>query len=228
MKLCCASIGICLFLVSACGEVEATEKSSNLPVWPREAGAIPQISLSDLIVEALPTDAVLGWDHLQINEVLWVTEGIDYDGGIPSRVGYARIRASDVETKLLRQRWEELAWTIQMSTEGNSKWGPTIINIGPGVDSKESQGKYACFGEGFAGCSFGVEALRGPKIELTTKCSIGSGVNMSVVMDAVTRDGRRGTVVHRGSGGSGGVSNSVEISTLSFSEYCEVFKNRGY
>ena len=114
-----------------------------------------------------------------------------------------------------------------MSTEGNSKWGPTTIDIRPGVDGQEFKGKYICFGEGFTGCSFDIEALRGPKLNLSKKCTIGSGANTSVVMDAISSDSKRGTVVYRGSGGSGGISHSVEISNLSSSEYCETYKNRG-
>ena len=115
-----------------------------------------------------------------------------------------------------------------MSTAGNSKWGPTSIKIRPGFDNSRFKGKYICFGEAFEGCSFPISAINSPRLKLIKKCEIGEGGNVSVTMAATTVDGRRGTVVYSSSGGSGGYSNSVEISTLNPLEYCATYKDRGY
>ena len=205
----------------------APPKAGALHVFPRDASALPEISLGDLIASAIPTDNSMAWDHLQIANVLWITEGIDYVGD-PSRFGMVRVRAAGVASKMLRQRWEELSWSVELSTDGNSKWGPTLLNIRPGFDGSKFEGKYICFGEGFSGCAFDIEALNGPHIKYEKQCTIGSGGGQSVILRATTIDGRRGTVVYQGSGGSGGYSNSVAISTLAPAEYCHAHKDRGY
>ncbi|WP_311270676.1 hypothetical protein [Sphingobium sp. WCS2017Hpa-17] len=223
-------VGICLaaLLAIATAATAVAKKPALLPVWPRGAAAASPISLSDFIAEAIPNGDRMAWDHLQGPNVRWVTEGIDYEHGNPSRSGYARLRANGVTSKVLRQTWEELAWSIELSTEGNSKWGPTLLTIEPGFTNDEFMGKYICLGEGFSGCSFGVQSLSGPKLKLTQECSIGNGANKSVAMRAVTFDGRVGTVVYRGSGGSGGISNSVEVTTMTPAQYCAANKERGY
>jgi hypothetical protein len=64
----------------------------------------------------------MGWDHLQIANVRWLTEGINYSAtGYASRIGLARVAASGARAKVLRQSWEELAWSVELSTDGNPK-----------------------------------------------------------------------------------------------------------
>ena len=214
-------------------EVEASpaarEALISSPIWPREATQLKPISLSDLVAKALPSSRQLSWDDLQISNVLWLTEGIDYsETGLTSRLGLVRARPLGKVSRVLRQGWEELSWRVEMSTDGNSKWGPTSIFIKPGFDTKDSGGKYICFGEGFQGCTFPKEALNGPNLKLQQICEIGSGGGESIAMKATTSDGRNGTVVYSGSGGSGGWANSVEISILNPLEYCDTNRDRGY
>ena len=201
----------------------------SVAVWPRIAASLSPISLNELIAKSIPASDDMRWDHLQIANVRWVTDGIDStETGMQFRIGLTRVRASGVTSRLLRQKWEELTWTVELSTEGNSKWGPTTLNIRPGLTGNLYNGNYICFGSGFEGCSFPMDAIRGSKVAFIQRCTIGEGASQSVVFKATTLDGRRGTVVYQGSGGSGGFANGVEISTLAPQEYCNTFKDRGY
>jgi hypothetical protein len=203
--------------------------SSAMLIFPRGAASLAPVSLGELVEKAIPANEGLGWDHLQIDSVLWLTEGVDYhEGGTASRFGVSRVRASGATARMLRQKWEELAWGVELATDGNAKWGPTSIDIRPGLTEASFKGDYICFGTGFEGCEFPITALDHPDLKLSKVCEIGSGGGSSVVMSARTTDGRTGTVVYQGSGGSGGYSNSIEITTLAPAEYCQTHKDRGY
>jgi len=220
----------CLALVSAGSILYASPPQPGRAVWPRTAAALPPIALSELIFRAIPSRPTMEWTMLQLPSVRWTTDGVAYGAGDRSayRIGLVRARANGEVTTLLRQRVEELAWTLELSTEGNEKWGPTSLHISPGLSDPAYKGNYICFGTNFTGCDFPQSAIQSPKIKYARQCVIGSLGNQSVVMRATTTDGRRGTVIYSGSGGSGGFSNSVEISTLSPAEYCETNKDRGY
>lgn len=211
-------VPLCVFLTAA----------APLAVWPRSAASLRPISLGELVAEALPRGDQLGWDHLQDDRITWVTDGIGYNDTESVRYGLARIRGTGEQSRLLRQRWEELAWTVELSTEGNAKWGPTAVMITPGLQDPAYKGNYICFGTGFEGCEFPLSAIKHPSLRLTQRCRIGSGGGSSVVMSASTTDGRRGTVVYSGSGGSGGYANHVEVTTIEPIEYCRIHRDRGY
>jgi hypothetical protein len=220
---------LALMTFSSCMACANEAPVGSLDVWPRSAGELSPMPLSDLVFEAIPSENGITWDHLLIPNVSWTTDGIEYtETGMARRSGLARARADQTTTKILRQKWEELAWSLELSTDGNVKWGPTSLSIIPGLDGSISEGAYICFGEGFQGCAFSIEALRSPKLTLTPVCEIGSGANVSKVMDATTNDGRKGVVVYQSSGGSGGISNSIEVTTVAAKEYCAANASRGY
>lgn len=202
--------------------------AAPLSVWPRSAASLTPIGLGELVTKALPQGDQLGWDHLQDGRILWVTDGIEFGTNHATRYGLARVRHTGQLTRLLRQRWEELAWTVELSTEGNAKWGPTTVLITPGLQEPSYKGNYICFGTGFEGCEFPLSAIKHPSLRLTQRCRIGSGAGNSIVMSASTKDGRRGTVVYSGSGGTGGYANHVEVTTLDPLEYCRINRDRGY
>lgn len=212
-----------------CGAQSVATSAKAPAVFPRTASSLAPIALGDLVVKALPSIDRMDWDHLQIPQVRWLTEGIEHSRtSYASRLGLSRVRASRAVTMMLRQRWEELAWSVELSTEGNTKWGATSLIIRPGFDNSQFKGDYICFGEGFKGCAFPISSLASPRLKLVRQCETGQGANVSLVMAAKTSDGRRGTVIYAGSGGSGGFSNHVEISTMTPQEYCKKYKNRDY
>jgi hypothetical protein len=224
-------VAVSLLAVVGFGSPASSEGNGrHLAVWPRSASALPPISLSELIFRAIPRANKMSWEDLQIPNVQWITDGIAYypNDGEPYRQGLAHIRASGATSTLLRQRTEELSWTVTLSTEDNEKWGPTTLTITPGLTEAKYKGQYMCFGTGFSGCAFPISSIRNPKIRYVQQCVIGFGANQSIVFRATTADGRRGTVIYRGSGGSGGTSNYVELSTLTPIEYCQRNKDRGY
>lgn len=220
---------VLLAVVEGVSAKPLAKSTPQLPVFPRAVSTLAPISLGEMVFRAIPTRKGMGWDHLQIAQVRWLTEGFDFtETGFSTRLGLSRVRANGVVTRMLRQRWEELTWSVELETEGNVKWGPTSLLIRPGYNTQESKGQYICFGTGFEGCDFPISALNNPKLKLTKQCEVGSSGGSSIVMLGTTTDGRQGTVVYSGSGGSGGYSNSVEISMLTPAEYCSVNKDRGY
>lgn len=162
-------------------------------------------------------------------QVRWLTDGIAHtETGMAMRTGIARIRIPGRPTRVLRQSWEELAWTVELSTTGNVNFGAEEIHISPGLSGSILRGNYICFGQGFDGCEFPLAAIQSPRISYAQVCELGSGGATTHVMRATTSDGRRGTVVHLTSGGSGGVASSIEISSMTPEEYCRVNRDRGY
>jgi hypothetical protein len=144
-------------------------------------------------------------------------------------MGLARVRVAGQSAKILKEGWEELAWGVELSTEGNAKLGPTTLDIHPGYEDEVEKEKYICFGKGFQGCDFPASALNTGQLHLSKECQIGSGEaseDGSIVMSATSADGGAGTVVYSRFVGSGGVSNSIEVTTMTPEEYCE--KNKGH
>ena len=199
-------VTVILGAVAVGGEAEAKNVQSLL-VWPRSAQRLQPTTLSDLLAAALPKKEGFSWSALLLPSVHWLTVGIgSTPTGISSRRGVARVRANGIKTQMLRQQWEELGWGIELDTEGNEKWGPTTITIFPGFEENGS-----CFGTGFSGCTFPASALEGPNIHLTRICYGGSGPANITAFEARVSDGRSGTVLYHTDEGSGGQTNSLEL-----------------
>ena len=210
------------------GHAAVPKATHALAVWPRIATSLPVSSLGDFVAKALPRDGKLGWDWFR-NGVLWQGKGLHHwPRGPTTRMGIARIRASGRAARIKRRRWEELAWNIELSTDGDSRLGPTSITIEPGFNIFTTKENYSCFGRGYDGCDFLVAALDTPRMKLSRQCKIGEADNYSIVMIATTPDGRRGTVVFTLSSGSGGASSDVEITTMTARDYCRENRNRGF
>ena len=213
-----ANFKLALFLaaVSVASTLSARSTQSQIPVYPRSAQSLPPISLGELVFRAIPSEKTITWDALQIPAVRWLSEGIEYTPtGRPIRRGEARVRAHGVTAKMLRQKWEELAWGIELSSDELPKWGAKSIIIRPGFD-----GNYSCFGTGFEGCAFPATALQGSNLTLHKVCTAGPGSNRSEVFIARTVDGRTATIIYNTNSGSGGTSNLVEIATMPAQEAC--------
>src|SRR5690606_14546102 len=70
-----AIIGLIMWTGAA--QAEPAAKAPQLAVFPRIAASLAPISLSEFVLRAIPTKGQMGWDHLQIDQVRWLTEGID-------------------------------------------------------------------------------------------------------------------------------------------------------
>lgn len=196
-------------LVLIFSSVAATAAPPPSAVFPRTAAALSPIALPDLILEALPVagEQLYGWDHMVDAPILWVTNGYSSSKTNAERIGVARVRVANRASTVLRQRREELAWTVTMQTEGNVKFGPNTIEIAPGVDNEP------CFGSLFDNCEFDEsEALANPKLSKRVVCRVTPG-GFPLAVYRVTAPGKGPAFVRVWtSGGSGGVSSSVTMS----------------
>src|SRR5271165_4142466 len=115
---------------------------------------LPVLDLSDLVVAVLPKHGFehLGWDHMVGQPIIsWQTPGITRtETGMAMRVGFARVRVAGVSSKVLRHGWEELPWSVTLSTTENERFGPKLIEIKPGGSDPDN----ICFGVTFRGCTF--------------------------------------------------------------------------
>jgi hypothetical protein len=193
---------VCL-LVAAGGSAAAA-------VWPREAAPLKPIELSALISQFL-TAPNLRWEMLQNGSVRWTTNGIETNERRSFRRGLARVKLNGRSSTILRQNIDELAWSIELSTFDQERFGPTLATINPGTSQEQ------CFGTGFTGCYFTAEEALG-RLGLRQACSVGPAGNVAKVYE---RAGRRSmTVVYRNSTGSGGRSASIELDLREPSTIC--------
>lgn len=203
----------------------AQTKNANLPVFPRGMQNAPPITLGELIYRSIPSNGRIDWDALQIPSVRWLTIGVGTTAsGDSFRYGLVRVRVGGRVTKVLKQRWEELSWSVTLNkgNEAARAEGVTSITIGPGIEPPGASPKLyeICFGQGYEGCDFPSNALRGPKHKLNLVCSVGEESNGEDVFHATTADGRVGTVVWSKNTGSGGTSNDVRILSDPATSYC--------
>jgi len=224
----------CLMILLSFGfasNSSAQTKNANLAVFPRGMQNAPPITLGELIYQSIPSDGRIDWDALQIPSVRWLTIGVGTTRwGDSFRYGLVRVRVGGRVTKVLRQRWEELSWsvTLDKGNEAARAEGVTSITIRPGLtppgDGPEL--REMCFGQRFEGCDFPSSALRGPKHKLTLACSVGEESNGEDVFHATTADGRVGTVVWTKSTGSGGTSNDVRVLSDPATTYCRAAQSQ--
>jgi hypothetical protein len=184
-------------------------------VLPASAGGLPATDLGFLVFKALPTKGGLQWDALQIPSVKWVTDGTETYGSNTTRSGMARVRAAGIKAEYLRQNWLEIVWSIEMETNGPPKLGPKSITFIPGFGSQ-----FQCFGTLARGCEFPDTAIRYSKMRVTRICEFGPGNSHSIVFSALASDGRKGTITYSTDGGSGGLTNSVTVGSVSAQAIC--------
>lgn len=199
---------VVLALFAGNGAQAATDEQS---VYPKVAQTLQPIDLPDLIYAALPPKATgaFGWDHLLDAPILWVTNGYSLEAGKASRVGIARVRVATRTSTILRQRREELAWTVSMETDANPKFGPQKIEIVAGAANEQ------CFGSLTDNCAFDEsETLDSPKLGAQRICRVTPSGFPLTVYRVSAPDKQPAYVRVWTSGGSGGVASSISI-TLS-------------
>jgi hypothetical protein len=176
----------------------------------------PVLDLSDLVVAVLPKHGFehLGWDYMVGQPTIsWQTPGITTtETGMAMRVGFARIRVAGVSSKVLHQGWEELPWSVTLSTTANERFGPKLIEIKPGGSDQDS----ICFGVTFRGCAFTPDqALKSRKLKSRLVCESSEGADRMEAYAVSTAGNEPDLLVYELSGGSGGQSASLEIRPLS-------------
>jgi hypothetical protein len=182
---------------------------------PIDLNAHPAIELSDLIVDLLPADGFrpMGWDYM-VNDPLisWKTDGTTQAGSWTRREGLVRVTVGGKSSQILRQKWENLPWTVTLSTSDNEKFGPRRIEIKPGGNEADN----ICFGDRFRGCKFTeAQALSAKGLKAAPVCHLDM-VNSTVHGYAVSAPGKKPSLlIYELNAGSGGESSSIEIRPLS-------------
>jgi hypothetical protein len=188
---------------------------SSADAQPVDLSAHPTIELSDLVVELLPADGFrsMGWDYM-VNDPLmsWKTNGTARQGSWTTREGLVHVTVGGKASQILRQKWENLPWTVTLSTSDNEKFGPKRIEIKPGGNDTDN----ICFGDRFRGCKFTeAQALSAKGLKATPVCHLDM-VNSTLHGYSVSAPGKKPSLlIYELNEGSGGESSSIEIRPLS-------------
>jgi hypothetical protein len=184
---------------------------------------LPVLELADLLAEVLPADGSdkLDWDYMTNNPLIsWKSEGIENHGGEATfRTGIVRVAVSGTFSQVLKRKWQDLAWTITLETLEPAKFGPKYITIQP------NDGR--CFGADYRGCNFSdTQVLSSPKLESHLLCVPRDSTDVIKVYSVSTSGGKPSLLVYDQSGGSGGITTSLEIRPLT--DQPNVCKTQGH
>jgi len=178
-------------------------------IYPETLQGAKPFELGELILLLMPDSGAtsVGWDHRADSRIVWQTTGYEAapraDGTSKYiRNGIVRVHIQGKISTVLRQRIDELGWTVSYSSDGPPNFGPEEIAIEPGLPQE------ACFGTNYDGCDFDepLTSLSSAGIGATKICGKREmGVASSAFL--LTHAARRPTVlVWVTSGGSGGSS----------------------
>lgn len=209
--------GYLLMIALFAGSAADAQRQLPPAIWPKQAAALPPITLGEMIASALPRGPSIAWDAMQIPAVRWISDGIEVTPtGYSLRMGVARIRAAGATPMMLRQGWVELGWSIQLESSGNARFGAESVTFSPGMTDPE----HVCFGARFRGCSFPASAMNKRGLSLRKVCERGPEGEREIVFAAASAAGRAGTVVYRTDAGSGDSTNVVVVVPGPASGYC--------
>lgn len=175
----------------------------------------PVVGLGKLIANLLPPHGFkdLGWGYLADSPIIsWQTSGIHYGSSENWRLGFVRVEVDGKEPAILLQRWQTIPWSVTLTGGTSNNAEPDAIEISPGV----MDGKHNCFGQTARGCNFSLsDVFSSPYINSGFLClpSTLGGQTAVFVVSATGKD--PSILVWQTSGGSGGVSTSLEIHPLS-------------
>jgi len=169
--------------------------------------------IGDWIRALMPTDARhLRWDQLANDSVHWLDSPTRSEGQWPSvrskeiRTGLLRTHVLGQQATELRQKKDELWWTLRYETQNDTKFGVDKITLRPGLPWGQ------CWGEHHDGCDFKIrDSLRRAGIGVETICdNVSLGFHSAVLR---LRYPKRASVIlkWRYDYGSGGADAGIEI-----------------
>lgn len=181
------------------------------PVYPKSLQGTKSLELGELILLLIPDTPAdqFGWDYRVNSPITWLTNGVEYGGMSATRRGVVRVNIGGKKATVLRQKTEELGWSVIYKTDGNPNFGPAEIEIKPGGVAPED----ICFGTNFDGCAFDapLPSLSAAGIVATPICektSLGEEYKAFLLKHL---DRRPTVMVMVTGGGSGGVSSSITL-----------------
>jgi hypothetical protein len=205
------ALACAIILGATMGALQARSQSQTLEVFPQPASKLPAIELSEFIAMLIPSSGFehLDWDYFSDGPVRWITDGFASDDAVDetTRDALVRVRVRGKASTVLKQRREELAWTLSLVTKGNPKFGPTFIRLEPGQLVGDGQ----CFGTLYGGCTFKPEdAIGSPHVRAELLCEYEFNGHPGVYR--LEENGRPPVLLaYFLGGGSGGESSELEI-----------------
>jgi len=108
---------------------------------------------------------LMNWDYRSEAPIVWMTDGYKTELNGYGRDGLIRVNVQGVESRILRKKKEELAWTVRYFTSNNPKFGFESIQLYPG----DSDGQ--CFGHLYDNCNFELQqSLKDVNITMKKIC----------------------------------------------------------
>lgn len=121
-------------------------------IYPQSLRGMQSYELGAVVLSLMPQPGQqqIDWDWKADSPIQWQSGYTQNPGAVRSyRNGVLRINVMGRISTVLRQRTDELGWTITLYTDAPPKFGPDSISISPGLpDSGE------CFGTLYDGCNF--------------------------------------------------------------------------
>jgi hypothetical protein len=181
-------------------------------VYPAELRDTKSLELGQLVLLLMPDSGsqYIGWDYRVNSPILWQTSGFnEFPMGGAERVGLVRVNIQGSTATVLRQRVEELGWSVIYSTNKPAKFGPREIDIRPGTPTGDGQ----CFGTNFDGCDFKepTASLLSAGIQVKKLCAKQWGAEGISVFLLAHSDRKPTILVWQTSGGSGGSSSWLTL-----------------
>lgn len=173
-----------------------------------ELGEAILLLMPDKNIETEP----MNWDYRSEAPIVWMTDGYKtelngYGKEVSFREGLMRINVQGIESRILRKKKEELAWTVRYFTSNNPKFGFESIWLYPG----DSDGQ--CFGHLYDNCDFELQqSLKDVNINMKKICEEKYTGDFKLVGYELSQPDKRNIFAELlYSGGSGGSSTTLEI-----------------
>jgi hypothetical protein len=189
------------------GRVQAADAQTRLP--PPSG---PSTEIGRLVLLLMPDigQRSLTWDYRSDTRIRWVDPGYrtvsSRLGEVNERRGVIRTNVHGETSSVLRQRREELWWTVSLSTHSPAKFGPEAIGIDPGEPDEP------CFGSLYEGCTFDpLPSIAAAGVQATPICrATKDGTELAAF--TLHHPGRGDIeLIVMNDGGSGGTSTSLEM-----------------
>ena len=204
MKL--GTLGLWAILATSAVSQVAFAQQVPMEVSPREASSARVMELSEFIALLVPVKGMeeMGWDHLVDGPVAWATDGVEMEKDTSTRKGFVRLTIDGRKPKVLRQKYEEQAWTLEFSTSDLVKWGPKSMRL-----------QVECFGALRRDCEFTMnDVRRNPAMSVQLLCSTRES-QINEVYRLTVKGKKPVLMVYGWDGGSGGGTAWLEFRALS-------------
>ncbi|USX08239.1 hypothetical protein [Paraburkholderia fungorum] len=212
MKRVFASICVCTALIA-----HAATAAPTTGIYPESLQGTASFELGSVILALMPSpnQQQIGWDWQADSPIQWQNGYTLNPGATRSyRNGVLRINVMGDVSTVLRQRTDELGWTVTLYTDAPPKFGPDSISFEPGLTGRD-----ACFGTLYDGCDFNpLPSLQHAKINARLLCQFDesgrpnpSNANFTRTY-RVSAEGKAPTLMQwQRSSGSGGSTSTVTL-----------------